>query len=683
MSSRATEPSSRGSVQKVADAFKSKVLPFRRDPSGDAAVAVTEQRLQSEIGALEREIGDGANRSLSDTLALVVERLYSLTGADGAAIALRDERGLFCGASQGQAPDVGSVLQPGSGLTRQCFETGQVVATEDAEADSRVQPSVAESLHLRSVLAVPIQAPDLVLGVVEVLSSRPSAFGAMHVDALNRVAGALARVLAPEPPHVLVVPAEPEPQAWLSRDKLIFLGLLLCVLGFLLGLRLTRHAATSKSVSPAGVSSSNSSAARDQATAQAPNPSAAPSSASPENPAPVEILPGTSAPPSPVLPASSKPVKPETPVVTQPPAPPASVAQTTPENNETVAGMGPVPPPAAADIAKAPPSPAVTAASVPSALISPVVPLPRFALEHTLNAHAGWVTSVAFTAGGQRLAAADWDKAIAVWDVSSGKQVVAIGREIKELEAIAASSDGRWLAAENANHTVVVWDAASGREVHTFTGHRPSNPGVNSWVYSIAFSPDCRWLAAAVGDKTVRIWDVETGRTLRDLEGHRRSIVYVAFSPDGSRLATGGDDKSIQIWDLATGRVVRTLTGHKKVVCAVAFSPNGRWLASGSRDNSIKLWDLATGHEVRTLTGHRDSVTSLAFSPDARWLASGSWDKTIKIWDAETGRELYTLAGHNRHVYTVAIDSRGRWLASGSEDGAIKLWQVKPAEPKQ
>src|ERR1700752_4050551 len=170
MSSRATEPSSRSGVPKVDDTFNRKVLPFRRDPAGDAGVAVTEQQLQSEIGALEREIGDSANRSLSDTLALVVERLCSLTGAEGAAIALRDERGLFCGASQGQAPDVGSVLQPGSGLTRQCFETGQMVATEDAEADSRVQPAGAKSLRLRSVLAVPIQAPGSVLGVVEVLS---------------------------------------------------------------------------------------------------------------------------------------------------------------------------------------------------------------------------------------------------------------------------------------------------------------------------------------------------------------------------------------------------------------------------------------------------------------------------------------------------------------------------------
>ena len=676
MSSRATEPTSRSSVPKVADTFNPKVLPFRRDPL-DADVAAAEKRLQEEIGALEREIGDSANRSLPDTLALVVERLCSLTGAEGAAVALRDERGLFCGASQGQAPDVGSVLQPGSGLTRQCFETAQVVVSDDAESDSRVQLSIAQSLRLRSVLAVPIRTPDSVLGVVEVLSSRPSAFDTMHVDALQRVANILARILSPEPPRIVVAEAA-EPRPWPSRTAVIFLALLLALLGLLLGLGLTHRSASTKSALLTGSSSPTPPSAQDTPTAESPNNLAAQNAANSDGRVPVEASPGRSAPPSPAVPAGSKSLKTEAPA-TEPPTP-AFVAQTRPENTETVAGLEPVPPPASPEIAKASPTPAVVAPSIPSALISPGVSPPSFALEHTLNAHAGWVTSVAFTAGGQRLAAADWDKAIAVWDVSSGQQVGAIGGEIKELQAVAASSDGRWLAGENSNNTVTVWDAASGRQVHSFPGHRPSSPGRNNWVYSIAFSPDGRRLAAALDDKTVRVWDVETGRTLRDLEGHRRSVIYVAFSPDGSRLATGGDDKSIQIWDLATGRVVQTFTDHKKVVCAVAFSPNGRWLASASRDNSIKLWDLATGHEVRTLIGHRDSVTSLAFSPDARWLASGSWDKTIKIWDAETGRELYTLAGHSRHVYTVAIDSRGRWLASGSEDGAIKLWQVKPAE---
>jgi WD40 repeat protein len=304
---------------------------------------------------------------------------------------------------------------------------------------------------------------------------------------------------------------------------------------------------------------------------------------------------------------------------------------------------------------------------------------PGFELDRTLKGHSSWVTGLAFSSDGQRLASGSWDQTVKFWDVPTGQELRAVGGKAgnaKEVQALAFSRDGRWLATENSSNAVTLWDATTGRQVRTLPSDKPLGPQGSSWVYSIAFSPDGRWLASGVDDKTVRLWDVTTGRAVRDLTALRRSVIYAAFSPDGRWLASGNDDKSIRIWDVSTGQELRTLSGHKKLIYAVAFSPNGRWLASASADKSIKLWDITTGREVRTLAGHQKLVTSLAFSPDGRWLASGSWDKTIKIWNVETGREVQTLGGHDHSVYAVAFDSRGRWLASGSEDGTISLWRL-------
>src|SRR5712691_5097208 len=155
--------------------------------------------LKREICEPENEITGNGDQPISAVLTRAVERVCSLTSADGAAIALRDPQGVLCQASTGNAPDVGSRLQPDSGLTRECFETGQVVLCEDAENDSRVRPSIARSLHLRSVVAVPIQAQGSVVGVVEVFSSRPSAFATAEVAALQRIADLLAPISAPGP----------------------------------------------------------------------------------------------------------------------------------------------------------------------------------------------------------------------------------------------------------------------------------------------------------------------------------------------------------------------------------------------------------------------------------------------------------------------------------------------------
>lgn len=154
---------------------------------------------ESEIRELEKEINQNRDRPLSILLERVVERVRLLSEADGAAIALRDVWGLVCRASAGEAPDVGSRLQPESRLTRECLESGHVVICEDTEKDLRVMPA-AKSWPVRSVVAVPVRAQGSVLGIVEVLSFRSSAFSRTQVAELQYIADLLVPILQSEEP---------------------------------------------------------------------------------------------------------------------------------------------------------------------------------------------------------------------------------------------------------------------------------------------------------------------------------------------------------------------------------------------------------------------------------------------------------------------------------------------------
>jgi TonB family protein len=167
-----------------------------RSRSDSVYTAMPRTKLKRKICEPEHEIAGTAGQPISAVLASVVERACSLMCGDGAAIALCDSQGVLCQASTGDAPDVGSRLQPDSGFTRACFETGQELLCDDAQNDSRVRPSAAISLHLRSAVAVPIHAEGHILGVVEVFSSRPSAFDTTHVAELQRIADSLALLLA-------------------------------------------------------------------------------------------------------------------------------------------------------------------------------------------------------------------------------------------------------------------------------------------------------------------------------------------------------------------------------------------------------------------------------------------------------------------------------------------------------
>jgi putative methionine-R-sulfoxide reductase with GAF domain len=132
---------------------------------------------------------------------VIAERAQSLTGATGAAIALRHGNEIVCRARTGRtAPDLGVRLQTDSGISADCVRTGEVMLCHDAERNPRVNLASCRSLGVRSILAAPLRHFRKTLGVFEVLSGSPNAFdqrdvatmqllSSMMVAALSRLSG--------------------------------------------------------------------------------------------------------------------------------------------------------------------------------------------------------------------------------------------------------------------------------------------------------------------------------------------------------------------------------------------------------------------------------------------------------------------------------------------------------------
>src|SRR5262249_58443361 len=121
-----------------------------------------------------------------------------------------------------------------------------------------------------------------------------------------------------------------------------------------------------------------------------------------------------------------------------------------------------------------------------------------------------------------------------------------------------------------------VWDLATGKEVLALQGH-------SSLVERVAFSPDGRHLASTSQDRTIMLWNAVTGLAEHTLIGHTSRPCSLAFSPDGTRLVSAGEllDPSgtafvageWRVWDPATGKEVLALRGHGATILSVAFSP--------------------------------------------------------------------------------------------------------------
>ena len=118
--------------------------------------------------------------------ALAPERAQVLTGATGAAIALRRGEEVICRARAGRtAPDLGVRLQTDSGISAECMRSGEVVLCEDAHSSPRADRATCERLGVRSILAAPLRQFHRTLGIFEVLSPTPNAFDAQDVATMQ------------------------------------------------------------------------------------------------------------------------------------------------------------------------------------------------------------------------------------------------------------------------------------------------------------------------------------------------------------------------------------------------------------------------------------------------------------------------------------------------------------------
>jgi WD40 repeat protein/tRNA A-37 threonylcarbamoyl transferase component Bud32 len=151
--------------------------------------------------------------------------------------------------------------------------------------------------------------------------------------------------------------------------------------------------------------------------------------------------------------------------------------------------------------------------------------------------------------------------------------------------SVAFSADGNHLAAADIMGNVAVFEAATGRLLCSF-----QEPGRQ--IRCVTFSPTGNYLAAAVlRDCLVKVWDLDQRKELCVLSGHTSWVNSLTFTPDGERLASASRDQTVKVWDLRTEREALTLRGHTKEVFAVRFSPDGGRLASASADGTVRLWD--------------------------------------------------------------------------------------------
>jgi serine/threonine protein kinase/WD40 repeat protein len=278
-----------------------------------------------------------------------------------------------------------------------------------------------------------------------------------------------------------------------------------------------------------------------------------------------------------------------------------------------------------------------------------------------------------FNHRGDRMASNDWTGLLRLWDVNSGRQLLALPADGTSLQF---SSDDEKLAVNAAApQKARIFRCRPGNEYRTLTHRSPHR--LFSFDRFLEVSQSGRLLAVS-SDSGLVLIDLASNRDLCTIPG---KVQPLRFADADRELWTKGEG-GLRCWPIRVDpdHSARLLVGPPEVVSpTVAYE---KWGMSADRQifgipmmaGGSRVLERASGREI-DLAPQRD-VRACSVSSDGAWVAAGSHgagsDPGARVWNARTGEHVVSLPVSG--LCDVGFSPDGRWLLTTG--GRPRLWRV-------
>jgi len=284
----------------------------------------------------------------------------------------------------------------------------------------------------------------------------------------------------------------------------------------------------------------------------------------------------------------------------------------------------------------------------------------------------GFVSSLAFSPDGAKLAIADLDQVL-VYDstqnATAEDQALWKGpiEASQSVNYVTFSPDGKSVIAAT-DTLVAVLNSQTGEKVRSF-------PLVQT-IADVDLSADGSLIAVAIDERhggnhhnagSARVLDVAGGTERTQLTPPPDNAVFaVAFFPDGKAVLCGSADGFTRVFSSQDGTEVVDRIDIE--ASHLAVDPMGRWVILGDADGFARVFDRSLLAE-RSRAEHIGAVTHVAFAPNGKVAASTGVDNVLKVFRVDPKKELYGPS--TLEVLAMEFSPDSRWLALGHRESAV------------
>ncbi|MEO0351445.1 MAG: WD40 repeat domain-containing serine/threonine-protein kinase [Cyanobacteria bacterium P01_A01_bin.15] len=161
--------------------------------------------------------------------------------------------------------------------------------------------------------------------------------------------------------------------------------------------------------------------------------------------------------------------------------------------------------------------------------------LEQLTLCHTFSQHQDWISGIATSANGQRLASISRDRTLRLWSLPDQQLLETLA---SQSQAMAFHPSGNHVIVGNNQGQIDVWHIGT-----PTTQDRLCSTG--DGVSALELSPDARLLAVGTEGNTLKVYQGADGQCVSDLP-QGWGVIAIAF--DGHTLVSSSQDETVTVW---------------------------------------------------------------------------------------------------------------------------------------